>query len=140
MITGRRGMFEFTENPARGKGAFTFYFFYLSSELTSSSSHVASELVRNETIKTSKTGQHIARLSPSSLVTTTRTFPAISTSSLLRSTATSSAISDWHTTAWTAPPLQSTSFESHSISSSPTATSIIINTTVTPTVHGNTQH
>lgn len=86
----------------------------LLSELTSSSSHVASELVRNGTIKTSKTGQHIATLSPSSLVTTTRTFPAISTSSLLRSTVTSSAISDWHTTAWTAP--------------------------VTPIVHGNTQH
>ncbi|XP_020632814.1 brain-specific angiogenesis inhibitor 1-like isoform X2 [Orbicella faveolata] len=113
----------------------------------SSSSHVASELVSDGTIKTSKTSsalelplsEYTAKLSPSSLVTTTRTIPRISTSSLLRSTATSSAKIDWHSTAWTAPPLQSTGFESHTISASPTATSII-NTTATatlpPTVHG----
>lgn len=127
-----------------------------SSELTSSSSHVASELVSDRTIKTSQTRSTLKsplseyipdldhlKLSPSSLMTTTRTIPVISTSSLLRSTATSSAKIDWHFTAWTASPLQSTDFESHTIIASPTVTSII-NTTVTATVpstvHGNIQH
>lgn len=119
----------------------------LSSEFASSLSHVASELVSDETTKTSKTSsalelpssEHIAKLSPSNLVTTTRTIPIISTSSLLRSTATSSAEIDWNSTAWTVPPLQSTGFESHTISTSPTATSIIdttATTTLPPTVHG----
>ncbi|KAL9989659.1 hypothetical protein ACROYT_G004227 [Oculina patagonica] len=127
----------------------------VSSELTSLP--VVSEIVADETIKTSKASSTVElplsehkpdlghlSLSPSSsllkpsLMTTTPAIPDISTSAFLRSTATSSIQIDKHSTIWTVPPLESTDVKSHATSVSPTVT--IINATVTatvpPTVHG----